>query len=128
MAKYLDIDFKFTKNSFTGDLNVVQDSNAIKQSIKNIVLTLKGEKSFNYEFGSAAQRMIFEPSTLEALPVANDIQNSLSSNESRITVKNIDFSTKNEEMKLNISYEHTLSNGDVVTETTSVSSSGSSGY
>ena len=50
------------------------------------------------------KEITFEPSTLEALPVANDIQNSLSSNESRITVKNIDFSTKNEEMKLNISY------------------------
>ena len=50
MAKYKDIDFKFSKNTFTGDLNVVQDSTAIKQSIKNIILTLKGERSFKYEF------------------------------------------------------------------------------
>ena len=128
MAKYKDIDFKFSKNAFTGDLNIVQDSNAIKQSIRNIILTLKGERSFSYDFGSAVQRLLFEPSTVNTLPTANDIQNSLSVHEPRITVTDISFSSKNEEMKLNISYEHTLSNGDTVTETTSVASSSSSGY
>tara|TARA_R100001015_G_C4631518_1_gene194071 strand:- start:3220 stop:3606 length:387 start_codon:yes stop_codon:yes gene_type:complete len=128
MAKYKDIDFKFSRNTFTGDLNIVQDSNAIKQSIKNIILTLKGERSFSYEFGSAVQRLLFEPSSVDTLPVANDVQNSLSVHEPRVTVTDVNFSSKNEEMKLNISYDHTLSNGDAVTETTSVSSTGSPGY
>ena len=120
MAQYKDIDFKFTKNSFTGDLNVLQDSSAIKQSLKNITLTLKGEKSFNYDFGSAVQRMIFDSSSANTLPIANDIQSSLASNEPRITVTQIKFSSQDEEMKLNITYEHTLANGDSVTETSSV--------
>ena len=78
MAKYKDIDFKFSKNSFTGDLNVVQDSNSIKQSIKNIILTMKGERSFKYEFGSAIQRMLFEPSSVDTIPIITDVQSSLS--------------------------------------------------
>tara|TARA_R110002051_G_scaffold319162_1_gene402817 strand:+ start:105 stop:491 length:387 start_codon:yes stop_codon:yes gene_type:complete len=128
MAKYKDIDFKFSRNSFTGDLNIVQDSNAIKQSIKNIILNMKGERSFKYEFGSAVQRMLFEPSSVDTLPIVNDIQSSLSSNEPRITVTEIKFSSDNEEMKLNIIYEHTLSTGDIVTEKTTVSSTTSPGY
>ena len=125
---YKDIDFKFSKNSFTGDLNVVQDSNAIKQSIKNIILTMKGERSFKYEFGSAIQRMLFEPSSVDTIPIITDVQSSLSSNESRITVNEINISSDNEEMKLNISYEHTLSTGDTVTEKTTVSSTTSTDY
>ena len=130
MAKYKDIDFKFSKNSFTDDLNLVQDSNAIKQSIKNIVLTLKGEKSFSYEFGSAVQRILFEPSSANTLPVANDIQNTLSTNEPRIQVNEVKFSALDESMKLNITYEHVLASGQTVTETTTVNTQGgsSSGY
>tara|TARA_R110002051_G_scaffold325693_2_gene430263 strand:+ start:3186 stop:3557 length:372 start_codon:yes stop_codon:yes gene_type:complete len=117
-----DIDFKFQKNSFTGDINQMKEANAIKQSIKNIVLTLKGEKSFNYDFGAASQRILFEPSAGDNIIVATEIQNSLSYFEPRITITEINFSSKNEEVKINIVYERILNStsGETVTETASV--------
>ena len=58
MPSYRDIDFSFTKNSFTNDLNVVEDSRSIRQSIKNILLTFNGERSFNIPFGASLYEMI----------------------------------------------------------------------
>tara|TARA_R110002020_G_scaffold167599_2_gene355989 strand:+ start:3865 stop:4242 length:378 start_codon:yes stop_codon:yes gene_type:complete len=122
-----DIDFKFQKNSFTDDVSQLKTHNAIKQSIKNIILTLKGEKSFGYNFGAASQRMLFEPSSTNNIGVATEIQNCLAIHEPRIFVTEVSFSNLNEETKINISYEKVLNSvsGETtkVTETTSVTTS-----
>ena len=127
MASYKDIDFSFSKNSFTGDLNTVNDVNAIKQSVKNIILTLRGEKSFSYNFGAAVQRLLFEQSTENNVAVATEIQNSLSQYEPRIDVVEVNFTGVNEEFRLNIVYETILPNGQSVTDTASIDTQ-SSGY
>jgi len=127
MASYKDIDFSFSKNSFTGDLNVVNDTSAIKQAIKNIVLSLKGEKSFSYNFGAAVQRLLFEQSTDNNMTVATEIQASLSQYEPRITVTEVLFSGTNENFKIDIQYEMALANGQNYTDSTTVETNGS-GY
>ena len=47
-------------NDDTNDLNLVENEDAVKQSIINILLTNTGERVFNPNFGSEINKMLFE--------------------------------------------------------------------
>ena len=57
---YTDIDLSFGVNAFSGDINKKLDVNAVKQSIKNLLLTQSGEKPFHPEIGSPLYGLLFE--------------------------------------------------------------------
>lgn len=64
MAKYTDIDAYLTKNEITNDINIKNDVAAISQSIKNIILTTKGEKPFAPTFGGGLYDMVYNDVSL----------------------------------------------------------------
>lgn len=57
---YKDFLPSFLFNSDTKDINVVENEDAVKQSIINILLTNTGERVFNPNFGSEINKMLFE--------------------------------------------------------------------
>ena len=57
--KYININFK--KHPVTNDLVVSRDASAIKQSIVNLLLTNRGERLFQPEYGSDIRSQLFEP-------------------------------------------------------------------
>ena len=57
---YSDIDVDLTKNPYTGDLSVKNDLHAIRQAIQNIVMTRKGERPFQPDFGGELDEFLFE--------------------------------------------------------------------
>jgi len=62
MAKYININFPF-KNSNKGfflDLNS-DDNAAIKADLLHLILTRKGQRLYNPEFGTDLLKFIFEP-------------------------------------------------------------------
>ena len=61
MARYTDIDLNFTRNPITGDVSVRNDKEAVSGSIRNIILTMQGEKKFNPNFGGNVRKLLFEP-------------------------------------------------------------------
>ena len=58
---FKDIDMSFLKNPFTNDISVVRNENAIKQALKNVMLTKTSEKVFDPEFGTNIWVSLFEP-------------------------------------------------------------------
>jgi len=120
MASYRDINIAFTKNSFTDDLNVVDDSTAIKQSIKNILLTFNGERSFEPKFGAQIQKNIFEPSTISSSTLNIDLIEILNTFEPRIKVKNVSTSYQTGNLKISINYDYFF-DGKVINEDAVVS-------
>jgi phage baseplate assembly protein W len=58
---FKDISITFDKNFVTDDLAVTKDFNAIKQSVKNLVTTVPGERFFNPNIGSRITDLLFEP-------------------------------------------------------------------
>jgi len=87
---YTDLPFFLSKNAFTGDLNTVKDLSAIRQALKNLVMSDNGERPFNYDFGCGFYKTIFENYTMELMM---DIQHKVSSNirmfEQRVIINNI---------------------------------------
>ena len=51
----------FIANPVTGDLSKKYDENAVKQSIKNLVMTRNYERPFNSSIGSQIYNVLFEP-------------------------------------------------------------------
>lgn len=64
---YADIPFFISRNSFTNDLNLTRDLNAIRQSIKNIIMTNAGERAFDYRFGCSIYDYLFENFTIDMI-------------------------------------------------------------
>ena len=57
---FSDLDLTFTAHPVTGDIVTKKDANAIRQSIKNILLTNHYERPFKPNFGADLRGMIFE--------------------------------------------------------------------
>lgn len=66
---FSDLDLNFNAHPVTNDITRRYDENAIKSSLKNLILTSNFERPFHSEIGSPIKRLLFEPATpmLEAL-------------------------------------------------------------
>jgi phage baseplate assembly protein W len=60
---YKDLNLFFQKNSSDKDINKVTDVQAVKRSIRNLVLTNHYERPFHPEIGSNILGTLFEPMT-----------------------------------------------------------------
>ena len=61
--QFADLDLNFTPHPVTGDVGFKVDENAIKQAVKNLVLTQNFERPFHSEIGSSLRSLLFEPAT-----------------------------------------------------------------
>ena len=63
VRQYTDLDLFFGSKTVSKDINKVTDIQAVKRSIRNLVLTNHYEKPFHPEIGSGVRDMLFEPMT-----------------------------------------------------------------
>ena len=83
---YSDLDVDLARNSFTGDASVKRDLHAIRQSVQNILLTRKGEKPFDPEFGSEIDNFMFEQqdSFLTTITLKNRMETTINKLDPRV--------------------------------------------
>lgn len=60
---FSDLDLNFTAHPVTKDISRRYDENAVKASIKNLILTSNYERPFHSELGSQVRALLFEPAT-----------------------------------------------------------------
>ena len=63
VRQYTDLDLFFNKKATSKDISKVTDVQAVKRSIRNLVLTNHYEKPFHPEIGSGVRGILFEPMT-----------------------------------------------------------------
>ena len=63
VRQWRDLDLFFQKKASTKDVNRVTDVQAVKRSVRNLVLLNHFEKPFHPEIGSGVRGMLFEPMT-----------------------------------------------------------------
>ena len=63
VRQYTDLDLFFAKKATSKDISKVTDIQAVKRSIRNLVLTNHYEKPFHPEIGSGVRGILFEPMT-----------------------------------------------------------------
>lgn len=57
---YSDLDLNFTRNPVTNDIPKVEDVDAVKRSVKNLVQTNFYERPFHPELGCGIRELLFE--------------------------------------------------------------------
>ena len=60
VRQYTDLDLFFAKKATSKDISKVTDVQAVKRSIRNLILTDHYEKPFHPEIGSGIRGMLFE--------------------------------------------------------------------
>ena len=63
VRQYTDLDLFFAKKATSKDISKVTDIQAVKRSIRNLVLTNHYEKPFHPEIGSGVRGILFEQMT-----------------------------------------------------------------
>ena len=58
---YKDVSLTFARNVVTSDVVSVSDADAVKRSLKLLLMSRTGETPFFPEFGSRIYRLLFEP-------------------------------------------------------------------
>ena len=57
---YKDLDLNFTRNPVTNDVTRIEDVDAVKRSVKNLVQTNFYERPFHPELGCGIRELLFE--------------------------------------------------------------------
>ena len=63
VSTFKDINLDFTRNTVTNDVVKIEDVEAIKRSVRNLVNTNFYERPFHPELGCGARQLLFEPFT-----------------------------------------------------------------
>ncbi|SVB97382.1 uncharacterized protein METZ01_LOCUS250236, partial [marine metagenome] len=58
--RYIDLDLFFQRMEPSNDVNTITDVQAVKRSVRNLVLLNPYEKPFHPEIGSGVRGMLFE--------------------------------------------------------------------
>lgn len=88
---FQDLDLNFTPHPVTGDLVRKYDEAAIKQSVKNLILTRNYERPFNSDLGSPVRALMFELVTpLTAISVKRAIIDVINNYEPRVELMEVE--------------------------------------
>jgi len=88
---YSDFDLAFKPHPNTGDISTLYDINSIKQSVKNLILTNRGERPFNPFIGSDVRGLLFEPADgFTAVSIQSAITDTIDTYEPRVELLNVD--------------------------------------
>ena len=119
---YLDLDLTFNKKP-AGDVYKKKDAAAVKQSIKNLLLTDHYEKPFNPFFGANLRGMLFELADDETeFDIVANITSAIETFEPRVEVQDIDVNVlpDQNDMRVSIVFK-IISTQETVTFTTNLS-------
>ena len=109
--EWRDLDLFFKAHPITGDVTVKTDTDAVKRSVKNIILTNHFERPFKPNFGGSVRDMLFELNTSRQLKkVQNRLKNTIESFEPRVEDVRV-ILTNEDSNELNITIHYSIKNG-----------------
>jgi len=87
---FKDISMTFQSNPLNGDLIALKNANAIARSVRNIVMTIPGERFFQPNFGSGINRVLFNNmDEISASILEDEIRNSIRNYEPRVRLRSL---------------------------------------
>ena len=103
---YTDIDLNITPHPSSGDLVLKQDKEAVKRSVRNIMLTNNYERPFKPNFGANLRGLLFElADDMTKMEIRNQISEALEMLEPRVRIDEIYLTqTRPNEMNVNLHY------------------------
>jgi len=100
---YSDFHKDMTQNPINFDLARKIDEEAVKESIKNLILTDRGERLFQPEIGSDVRKMLFENINNSTIEVIKDlVRNTIRNYEPRANLIGVDVITSIDSLQVDI--------------------------
>lgn len=100
-VSYKDIDLTFAAKG-SGDVFKKNDAAAVKQSVKNLILTNFGEKPFRFNYGGNLNSLLFELNDLEPYEVRDYIITAVENYEPRAVVVDVDYKSLPDQNSVNL--------------------------
>ena len=106
---FKDIGMAFNRNASTDDVGVVKNDNAIKQALRNLILTTPGEKPFDLLVGCRVREMLFEPlDPFVADAIRDEIINTIGQFEPRVQLSDVAVQAFPDGNKLAVTVEYQI--------------------
>jgi phage baseplate assembly protein W len=105
---FSDLDFNFGLHPATSDVVTRYDEDAVKQSIRNLILTQNFERPFRSDIGCQVKGLLFEPiSPLLTSMIERTIADTIVNYEPRVDLLNISvkFSPENNNAYISIAFK-----------------------
>ena len=111
MARFVDLDLDFTRNPITNDVSLKFNDEAVKRSIRNIVLTNSGEKPYIPEFGGNIKASLFENFTpLSVVTLKGQIETAIRNFEPRANLLKVEVTERIDSNELIVSIVFSILN------------------
>ena len=105
---FKDISMSFKVNPLNNDLIALKNETAIARSVRNIVMTIPGERFFQPNFGSEVNRLLFNNiDDISASLIDSQIRQSIENYEPRVKLRSlkVDPNFDNNSFDIKITYD-----------------------
>jgi phage baseplate assembly protein W len=87
---FKDLSASFQTSPLSNDLIALKNESAIARSVRNLVLTIQGERPFQPVLGTGVSRLLFENmDKLTASAIRSEIRNTIENYEPRVEINEI---------------------------------------
>ena len=101
---YNDLDLDFTRNPVTNDITKIEDVDAVKRSVKNLVQTNLYERPFHPELGCGIRELLFENYTpIVGIFLKRKISEVITAYEPRVSLQDISLEDDGDRNRLKVS-------------------------
>ena len=108
---FSDLDFNFTAHPVTGDVARRYDENAVKASLKNLILTRNYERPFHSEIGTPIRALMFEPATpMLGVSLKRAITDVINNFEPRVNLTDVNVRVSPDTNSVYVTIEFTIVN------------------
>ena len=113
VERFIDLDLDFGRNPNTNDVDRLFDEEAIKRSVRNLILTNRNERFFRPNINGGIRSLLFEPATpVTATLIQQQILDVLAENEPRVTVIDVTVKTSPDQNAFDVSIVFRIRNNE----------------
>jgi len=118
---YSDLDTLFIANPVTGDINPIKDTEAVKKSVVNLILTNFYERPFQPEIGCNVRGLLFEPADPVTISDLEDAAKQVLENfEPRVNVVDVSATDDPDNNAYTMTIQFQILSTEQITEVTTV--------
>ena len=114
---FSDVNVSFTPHPVTGKLPVLKNADAVKRSVRNLILTNKYERPYQPNFGGNILSQLFELNTqddnitsVDRFAIRNQIETAINNYEKRAKVTDIQTEFNEQTNQLNVTIRSQIVN------------------
>ena len=112
---FQDLSMSFQVNPLNYDLISLKNEAAIARSLRNLVLTSKGERLFNQNLGSGVNRLLFDNvDFLSADDIETEIENVINNYEPRVRLIEVIVNPDEDNHNFNVTINYFIQGIDVL--------------